>query len=437
MESIESVPVVYKCQRCGRQSPIEAAFVTKKRSDGSLAQCLCFECASKRTANSTLLLYLLLPVFGLLILLVSPGSMLGRAYLLIFAGLLTTIPLILLHEISHALTARALGFRVFAIHLGLGKVMLSRRAFGIAWTIRLIPSSAVTLVSGPEMPRYRLRLFLIHLAGPAFHALLIGALLWLKSAFGYSDLLYYIFLWTNIFLLVFNLFPRKVQVAVGSAGTDGWSMLNAPRLTPEDLHKHFANFYILETVSAVERGDLQAAREFAEKGVSLYPENPNMQNTLGYVFVNSNEYHESRQIFLDVLSMDESQLPIATKAILMNNVAFANIMLDDPALLPEADSLSEQAYQILSWEPAIIGTRGGVLVALDQPEDGLDLLKQALRKSADRRGKAIDACLIAWGEWKRGNLKEYETYLALAHQLDPECYLVEHIRGKTRSTTPG
>ena len=432
MESAQGIPKIYKCQRCGKQSQIETVFVIRKRADGSLARCFCFECESKRASNSTLLLYALLPIFALLILLVNPTSQLGGFYLLAFGGLLASILLIFLHELAHALTAHLLGFRVFAIHVGLGKVLFSRRIFGISWIVRLIPSSAVTLVAGPDMRRYRLRIFLIHLAGPAFHLMLIVLSLGMKLVFGVSGPWYGVILWTNIYLLGFNLFPHKAQVAVGSAGTDGWAMLKAPRLTDEDLRKRFASFYILETVSAAENGNSHGARESAEKGIALYPDDPNMLNALGYAYVNSNEYLKSRQIFLQALNTNQ-ELPIATKALLMNNVAFANILLDDPALLPEADSYSDQAYQALSWEPAIVGTRGGVLVALNRTDEGLELLKQALKKNLDKRGKAIDACLIAWGEWKRDNQKQANTYLALAHQLDPQCYLLEPIEHKIQS----
>jgi hypothetical protein len=53
-----------------------------------------------------------------------------------------------------------------------------------------------------------------------------------------------------------------------------------------------------------------------------------------------NEYYKARQLFLQTLKADEA-LPIATKAILMNNVAYANLVLDDPALLSEADHFSD------------------------------------------------------------------------------------------------
>jgi hypothetical protein len=111
----------------------------------------------------------------------------------------------------------------------------------------------------------------------------------------------------------------------------------------------------------------------------------------------------------------------------MNNVAYANLALDDPALLPEADIFSEQASQTMSWEPAILGTRGGVLVALDRVDEGLELLKSVLQKNPDKSGKAIDACLLAWGEWKRGNQQKSDSYLALARDLDPNSYLLKQI----------
>jgi len=432
METVRSEATIFQCQRCHRQSPIQAIFVIKKRRDGSLVRCLCFECEGKRNVTSTLLLYIMLPVFALLILLIDPTNWLGFLCLSIFGGLLISIPLAVFHELTHALVARALNFRVYAIHLGIGKVMFSGRSFGVAWTIRLIPSNAVTLVSGPEMSRYRLRIFLIHLAGPAFHALLIFLMLWMKIVNGVSGMFYELFLWTNICLLVLNLIPFKSQFAIGLAGTDGWAMLNVFRIKPADLQKRFASFYILETVKAVESGDFEAGYEIAEKGLAKYTNDPNLLNALGYAYANSQQYEKSRQIFSQALSSSE-ELPTATKALLLNNIAFANIMLGDPELLPQADSFSEQAYQMYSWEPAVTGTRGGVLVFLNRPEEGIKLLKEALSKSLDKRGKATDACMIALGEWKRGNRKETETYLALAQQLDPECYLIEHVKNEMKS----
>jgi Tfp pilus assembly protein PilF len=429
MEAALSAPTVYTCQRCGRQSPIEAAYAIRKRLNGSLARCLCLECATRRNLNSTILWYILLPASGLLLLLFSPNSWLGYMFLFIFAGLLVCIPLILLHELSHALVAHALSFRVFAIHLGLGKVLFSRRFLGIAWTVHLVPSSGATMVSGPEMYNYRARIFLIHLAGPLFHILLNGLLVWLNRTFGVAGPGYDVVLWANICLLFTNLFPHKAQIAIGSAGSDGWAMLNAPRLTHEELRNRYASYHIYEAVSAVESGDTQSARAIAEKGLALYPDNANMLNGLGYVYLNSQEYKKSRQIFLQALQSDQ-ELPIATKAMLLNNVAFANLMLGEPNLLEEADDFSQQAYQLLSWEPAITGTRGGVLVALGRPDEGLELLQNALGKSFDKRGKAIDACLIAWGEWKRGNPEKTDSYLALARQLDPGCYVLEKVQEK-------
>lgn len=435
MNAAQSAPLAYKCQRCGRQSPIEAAFVIQKRKDGSLKRCFCFECENRRASNSTLLLYIVLPLCGALILRISPGSSIGYLFLLVFAGLLVSIPLIVLHELAHAVVAQALGFRVFGIHLGLGKVLFSRRIAGIAWTIHMIPSSGATLVAGPEMNNYKTRIFLIHLAGSLFHALLNAILLWVNRVFDVTGLWYQITLWTNVFLLLTNLFPHKAQVAVGSTGTDGWAMLNAPRLTSKDLQARYASYYILETVRAVESGDMEAARAFAEKGVAFYADDANMRNTLGYVYVNSGEYLKSRQVFLETLAAVE-ELPSATKAILMNNIAFANLMLEDLSLLPEADDFSSQAYEMLSWEPSITGTRGSVLVALGQHQQGIALLEAALHKQPDKRNKALDACLLAWAEWKRGDAGKAESYLALARQLDSGCILHNYVQDKIHRKAP-
>jgi hypothetical protein len=154
-----------------------------------------------------------------------------------------------LHELAHALVAHALGFRVFAIHLGLGKVLFFRKIGGINWMFHLIPSSGVTLVSGPELRYYRLRIFLIHLAGPGIHGLMIAFLIWSKLAIGVTGQFYDLLLWTNILLLGCNLFPSA------TGGPVSWDRRRhaqcALALPTKTCTSTYVSFHVHQTVSAV------------------------------------------------------------------------------------------------------------------------------------------------------------------------------------------
>jgi hypothetical protein len=64
------------------------------------------------------------------------------------------------------------------------------------------------------------------------------------------------------------------------------------------------------------------------------------------------------------------------------------------------------------------------MIERGQVEEGLLLVRQALIGNDDPRLKALNACYIALGEAKRGNLSEARQYLDRARQLDPECKLL-------------
>ncbi len=361
-------------------------------------------------------------------------------YLLFCLGLVLSPPLIVLHEAAHLLVARMVGFRVFAIHLGAGKIIHTARFLSLRWFLRQLPISGATIVGGLWMPQYRLRKFLIYLAGPGLHLVLMLVSLGILSGQLFAQrtsalhLLAQAGFWINLLLLLGNLYPHKVATGLGVAGTDGWAMIHIFRVSPAELDKQLALYYVLEAVDAIDVGQKQTARQWIEKGLVLYPTDPFIINGAGFVYSHLSEYQQARSAFVSVLESDPPPNE-GLKNIALNNIAFADIMLEDSALLPEADAYSEQAYKNLPWETLIGGTRGAVLVALGKTDEGIGLLKKAMAGSFDPTSKAMDACLIARGEIQRGNSAEAKKYLEAARQLDPKCNLLERITGEFEQIT--
>lgn len=428
----EETPIQqYQCDKCAAKSTIKEAFKVEKKLLGG-KRSLCFECYAKRQGKDFLQTFAFLLVLGLILLWLNPGGFLGKFYLRLGAFLLISIPLIPLHELAHTLTAVALGQRVFAVSLGIGKIIYSRRWRGIRWQLHQYPLGGLTHVAGPQCPDYRLRYFLITLAGPLLHVILFS-ILW--------RLLGWLPPWSNIWLtelvimglvvnaalFIGNIWPHKIMTSAGVTGTDGWVLLHIFSFSEAELQKRYAAYYLYAAGEAIELGNLDLAQQITEEALRLYPDNLMVINQAGVIASYRQQHQKSREIFLSLLESKEP-LEEALKFITYNNIAFANIMLDDPTLLEEADRLSAEAYQNMSWEGMIIGTRGAVLVASGKIEEGVQLLQTSIAKLQDPKSKAVDACFIALGEIQRGNLATAQNYLDMAARWDADCMLLGRAR---------
>jgi Tfp pilus assembly protein PilF len=421
-----------KCDRCNLQSDVEQAFSTEKRLLGKPRH-YCPDCTVKRKTRSFIWDIVTIVGCGLILYTLSPSS--STAALLIMNSLLILlflIPLIVVHELTHAAVARLAGLRVFGIIIGIGKTIWSGRLFGTDWTINLLPLGGITLVGARPLPFIRLKLFLIYLAGPASHVILaIGFFLFGKilttSVFGHQVLLSLVI--ANVVLALTNLFPFKVSVATGMQGTDGWHLLHVPFLDNAELTKRYIGYFAGEALQAYAANDFDTAKKWIHQAFTFDSTSGIARNVLGIIQMANGESQASRETFLQILGTEEAQEP-GLHYILLNNIAYLDCLLGNPALLPEADDYSTQAYKHLPWVPAILGTRGTVLVELGQFEEGIALLKRAMSLHVDKQGKAANACHIAIGEWRRGNPSTARKYLATARTLDSKSFLIPYVESQ-------
>jgi hypothetical protein len=73
--------------------------------------------------------------------------------------------LIVLHESSHAIAGKILGFRVFWIGIGYGRPLLDARLLGIRLKLNMIPFNGETALASPTMDWFRLRWWLVIFSG--------------------------------------------------------------------------------------------------------------------------------------------------------------------------------------------------------------------------------------------------------------------------------
>lgn len=168
--------MAYKCSYCGIESEVEQAF--SKVRIGTKNEYCCPTCQEKRSTKNfkdSLIWYFLAGLVGFGLWLVSPYHLGGEILLGVFSLIFFLFPLIIFHELAHASAAHILGLRVFAIHIGYGKVLYSTYLGKIAVLFRRLPIGGLTFVSAPRLPFYHLRFGLTYLAGPFIHlTILLG-----------------------------------------------------------------------------------------------------------------------------------------------------------------------------------------------------------------------------------------------------------------------
>ena len=69
------------------------------------------------------------------------------------------------HELGHALSARVLGWHVFAVALGWGRTLCRFRLAGFPFEFKVWPIGGYVMACPKELKHYRWKSFLIVLAG--------------------------------------------------------------------------------------------------------------------------------------------------------------------------------------------------------------------------------------------------------------------------------
>ncbi len=138
------------------------------------------------------------------------------------------IPLLALHEASHALVANLLGWYVGQVIIGMGRTVGSFRIGSARVEIRLVPIEGFVRCVPTNLRNLRLKSALIYAAGPGVELLLAGVIL---AMVGPDRLLsrsndYWIISLQSLTLAaamggVLNLIPQMVVTSTGNVPNDG------------------------------------------------------------------------------------------------------------------------------------------------------------------------------------------------------------------------
>jgi tetratricopeptide (TPR) repeat protein len=434
---------ISKCCKCGATTEIQEIFVSDRRLFSSTFRMYCPICWNERKTSNykwNIAVSLLIGAAGLILLQIYPGSAIAYFFLNVFLLEALQILSIFLHELSHAWTARIVGMNVYRICIGIGKRYFKRKLFNFEIDYRGLPIISAVIAAYPAKENSNTRQLLLVAAGPLLNvSLVILALffipvneLWNIRIFFHRVAPWHVLFWSNVLVLIINLLPRKIPTPFGIVETDGMQLAKNFKKSDEELDRRHASYFLLEGAIQVEKKDYEKAGFWLGKGLDHYKENFVLLNSLGIVLLKQKNFLGARECFQKALKA--ASTPV-NEALTMNNIAYVDALIEDHELLEEADRYSEKAMLVLSWMPAIKGTRGTVLLQLGKIDEAIVLLNDALRMHDEPDGKAENCYFVAIAEHKRGNFEQSQRYLNEARKLDPDCYLLERVEKLISVTT--
>ena len=318
------------------------------------------------------------------------------------------------HELGHALAGRMFGYRIFEISVGVGPELIDATIGRTHLVVRPLPLAGHTMLATTRPRASRVPELLVSLAGPFTNLVMLAIALTRDLADPWTSALALV----NGYVLIVNLLPIQVKNPLGVAFSDGRRALDALDADDRALVDLAAAGYVGEAYVRRTRGDHAGALRWDEEGLAAYPGNPLLAGDAAVAMIQLERYAEARAVLLRVLERDD--LPPPSRAVHRNNLAWADLMLGDPALLPEALASSAEAIGLLPGVAALQGTRGFALIEQGAIADGLALSRKAYRSHSSPESRAASACVVAIGAARDGRAAMAERYLVTAAKLAPD-----------------
>jgi tetratricopeptide (TPR) repeat protein len=416
-----------RCASCGAESAIEVGFVKRRRSFRLRADLYCPPCAEQSAIRTGRRAWIFDLALAALL-----AAWLGRVGLMVnltsfgLFCVLVTIP----HELGHALMGRLVGLHVYRITIGLGRPVWRFKMLGFSVEVKALPFGGATMIAPRSRAAARTRIFVSVLAGPCVNLLLAAAtvLLFGRPALGFPPHFapVSVFLWANAWTTLVNLLPFRHQSVVGPRWSDGGLLLSLPFWRRDRVDASLASYFAVRVLECRENRDYGEAERWANEGLAAYPANEMLLTFQGMTLLDLRRYEDALDVYRRLLGRGDLQPQL--RALLLNNIAYTEYLIGQRHMLEEADRFSAEAVAQIGWQPAFLGTRGSVLVALGRHEEGLPLLRRSFAANTDDHGKALNACSIAEALMQRGDREGALEMAATARRLDPDCVLLDRVQ---------
>lgn len=351
---------------------------------------------------------------------------------------------IYIHEAGHVLMARLTGIGVRKVRIGTGRELFTIRIFGAPFVVTSNTRGGSTIPDGYATEFSKLRFFIFSLGGILAQATVAVACVLLSKA---NPVQFFtaralsvssVFLVSNAVGILLSLLPMRVGVQGFSIPNDGMRLLKTPFMGERDLRELQAASISNDGVGYLESRDYERAEKLFREVFETYPEHPIGHINLAVVLLKLLRLDEAIAI---LESVRKNPFDKQYEALICNNLAWAYLLKNDIVSLEAAEELSEAALSRSPNQPYFRGTRGCVLIARNQSDEGIRILsvQSKLSKRIDEKVNPPTGYLfIAYGYYQQRDYPKMERYLKhldnYGGNWDPDyLYLFDLVKSKTEN----
>jgi len=303
------------------------------------------------------------------------------------------VPLLVLHELGHALMARAVGWRVREIVIGFGRTLWEGTLGETRIRIKLAPIEGYMLPAPVGRGRLRLKSALVYAAGPGVELLLLACVL---GVFGVgalrteSEALSLIALKSFTVAVAlgagFNLLPFRA----GAGVSDGLGILSAPFMSEHAVELRLVAVELAEAQRMLDSGKTSRALELIDELRARFSDNERLEQCRIMALAADGRIEEARERVRARLAQPGESEPARRDWLHLQ--AQVELHSESPAFLT-LDLALQKALALAPKAPDLLATKGASLVLRGRGEEGGTLLASAWRSND---GSANDAEMLAY-----------------------------------------
>lgn len=294
------------------------------------------------------------------------------------------VPLLVLHELGHALAARLMGWNVTEIAIGFGRELRRFRVGATRIRLRAVPIEGYVVSSpGSSTAHARSKQAFIYFAGPLTE-LLVLALLAPALDFalpGADDGIGRIALESLAVAAALGalctLFPYR---SLGNP-SDGLGMLLSWLSSEESFRQRLSLPFITEARRLLLREQLAAAERVLQVGLAQHPDEPRLLGLLAVSQAAAGDAERAYATLEELGSPDERPAPV--RAELLAAAAWAVLLARDASLLPDARRAAESAHEACPDDPHYEILLGRVHLERARPHEAYGYLMSAYKRTRD------------------------------------------------------
>ena len=326
------------------------------------------------------------------------------------------VPMLIVHELGHALAARALGWRVREIVIGFGRTLWKWQTGETRIKVKLAPIEGYVLPAPVDDSHVRLKSALVYAAGPGAELavlLIMIVLFGWDTVFNDSDHVGLIALKTlAVVILVgagFNLLPFRTEGAV----SDGLGILSSPFMTREVIDMRLLTIELREVQSLLDAGNTGKAIQLLTPLLSRFPDNIALQLINGVAMTRDGRTDDARAMAKSRLA--DSRLSEATRREWLKLQATIELNAPDPHFMT-LDLAVQEALKLTPDAADLLAVKGASLVLRGDYEAGGNLLAHAWRKGGDPDDDPLMLAFLSIAAVKVGN-REAAAHFREAFEL--------------------